>query len=143
MNYLKDISKYVSTTEEVQHEGPFDIIVGIVPTNIIQSMAEGNMLAIIFFSVIFGLGVAAVGDRGKPVLDFFQGCRCYVLGNKPRNEIRATRGIWFNWCNRFQIWVCFTGSACQISNFVYATMLFFIFVVLDLWQNSQESASSI
>uniref|UniRef100_UPI0020C16E89 cation:dicarboxylate symporter family transporter n=1 Tax=Lysinibacillus sp. D4B1_S16 TaxID=2941231 RepID=UPI0020C16E89 len=53
MNELSqgDISKYVTTHEEVQHDGPFDIIVVIVPTNIIQSMAEGNMLAIIFFSV--------------------------------------------------------------------------------------------
>ena len=31
------------------------------------------MLAIIFFSVLFGLGVAAIGERGKPVLEFFQG----------------------------------------------------------------------
>ena len=33
-----------------------------------QAMAEGDMLAIIFFSVLFGLGVAAIGERGKPVL---------------------------------------------------------------------------
>jgi proton glutamate symport protein len=31
------------------------------------------MLAIIFFSVMFGIGVAAIGERGKPVLKFLQG----------------------------------------------------------------------
>ena len=31
------------------------------------------MLAIIFFSVLFGLGVAAIGKRGEPILAFFQG----------------------------------------------------------------------
>ncbi|MFE4708850.1 cation:dicarboxylate symporter family transporter [Peribacillus simplex] len=68
-----DISKYVNTTEEVQHSGFADTFVHIVPTNIIQSMAETNLLAIIFFSVLFGIGVAAIGEKGKPVLAFFQG----------------------------------------------------------------------
>ena len=54
-------------------QGPFHVIVDIVPKNIINAMAEGDMLAIIFFSVLFGLGVAAIGERGKPVLAFFQG----------------------------------------------------------------------
>ena len=47
-----------------------DTFVNIVPTNIMKSLAEGDMLAIIFFSVLFGLGVAAIGERGKPVLNF-------------------------------------------------------------------------
>lgn len=50
-----------------------DTIVHIVPTNVIQALGEGDMLAIIFFSVLFGLGVAAIGDKGKPVLNFFEG----------------------------------------------------------------------
>lgn len=31
------------------------------------------MLAIIFFTVLFALGVSAIGERGKPVLAFFEG----------------------------------------------------------------------
>lgn len=68
-----EINEYVETSESVQNEGMMDVIVGIVPSNIIQSMAEGDMLPVIFFSVLFGLGVAAIGERGKPVLAFFQG----------------------------------------------------------------------
>ena len=30
-------------------------------------------MPIIFFSVLFGLGIAAIGEKGKPVLAFFQG----------------------------------------------------------------------
>lgn len=67
-----DISKYVSTTEKVGHSFA-DTFVNIVPTNIIDSLAKGDMLAIIFFSVLFGLGVAAIGEKGKPVLTFFNG----------------------------------------------------------------------
>ncbi|AMX00544.1 cation:dicarboxylase symporter family transporter [Rummeliibacillus sp. G93] len=69
-----DISSYVETSESVKSGGGFaDTIVHIVPTNVIQAMSEGNMLAIIFFSVLFGLGVAAIGEKGKPVLSFFSG----------------------------------------------------------------------
>ncbi|OCS84882.1 cation:dicarboxylate symporter family transporter [Caryophanon tenue] len=75
MNELQqtDVSKYVDTAHAVESEGPFDVIINIVPTNVVSAMAEGNMLAIIFFSVIFGLGVAAIGERGKPVLALAQG----------------------------------------------------------------------
>ncbi|MDQ0859616.1 cation:dicarboxylate symporter family transporter [Bacillus sp. V2I10] len=68
-----DISSYVSTTEATQHSGFAETFVHIVPTNVFQSMVQGDMLAIIFFSVLFGLGVAAIGEKGKPVLVFFQG----------------------------------------------------------------------
>lgn len=68
-----DISTYVETTKDVESSGFGDTIVSIVPTNIIDAMAQGDMLAIIFFSVLFGLGVAAIGERGQPVLHFFSG----------------------------------------------------------------------
>ncbi|AAT53660.1 proton/glutamate symporter protein, N-terminus [Bacillus anthracis str. Sterne] len=65
-----DISKYTHTTEQVQSHSFADTFVNIVPTNIMKSLADGDMLAIIFFSVLFGLGVAAIGERGRPVLQF-------------------------------------------------------------------------
>ena len=65
-----DISKYTHTTEQVQSHSFADTFVNIVPT-IMKSLADGDMLAIIF-SVLFGLGVAAIGERGRPVLQFFK-----------------------------------------------------------------------
>lgn len=75
-----NIDQYIQTTEEVQNNGFMDIIVNIIPSNIIESMAAGDMLAIIFFSVLFGLGVAAVGERGKPVLAFSKVLRMLCSG---------------------------------------------------------------
>ncbi|UOY93540.1 glutamate/aspartate:proton symporter GltP [Ectobacillus sp. JY-23] len=68
-----DISSYLGTTEEVKSHSMADTFVNIVPTNIIDALAKGDMLAIIFFSVLFGLGIAAIGEKGKPVLRFFEG----------------------------------------------------------------------
>ncbi|MCM3732674.1 glutamate/aspartate:proton symporter GltP [Fictibacillus nanhaiensis] len=68
-----DISSYMETTESVESHGFADTFLNIVPTNLFESLVQGDMLAIIFFSVLFGLGIAAIGERGKPVLAFFQG----------------------------------------------------------------------
>lgn len=135
MNELQetDISSYVETTEQQEEKGPFDIIVNIVPKNIINAMAEGDMLAIIFFSVIFGLGVAAIGERGKPVLAFFQGT--------------ADAMFWVtNLIMKFAPVGVFALIGVTVSKFgvsslvplgklavlVYATMIFFVIVVLGI-----------
>ena len=59
-----DISNYVATTEQVKHSHHFaDTLVGIIPTNIVSALAQGDMLAIIFFSVLFGLGLAGLPEE--------------------------------------------------------------------------------
>ena len=68
-----DISAYEQTATATQKNGFAETIVHIVPKNVFESMAQGDLLPIIFFSVLFGLGVAATGDKGKPVLHFFEG----------------------------------------------------------------------
>lgn len=68
-----DISTYETTAKITESHSKIDTFVNIVPTNIIQSLANGDMLPIIFFSVIFGLGVAAIGEKGIPILNFFRG----------------------------------------------------------------------
>ena len=128
-----DISQYQTTTEEVKHGGFADTIISVVPTNIVAAMASGNMLAIIFFSVLFGLGVAAIGERGKPVLAFFSGV--------------ADAMFWVtNTIMKFAPIGVFALIAVTVSTFgvksliplsklailVYVAMAFFIFVVLGL-----------
>ena len=48
------------------------MFLNIVPINPMQAMAEGSMLQIIFFAVIFGFALSGLGERGKPVLHFFE-----------------------------------------------------------------------
>ncbi|GAC1355591.1 MAG: cation:dicarboxylase symporter family transporter [Vulcanimicrobiaceae bacterium] len=66
-----DISKYVVTQQAASHS-VVDLLVNVVPTNVVDALAKGDMLAIIFFAVFFGLGVAALGERGEPVTRFFR-----------------------------------------------------------------------
>lgn len=129
-----DISSYVETTETVEHEGGLlDTIVSIVPTNIISSMANANMLQVIFFSVLFGLGVAAIGEKGKPILAVAQGV--------------ADAMFWVtNLVMKFAPFGVFGLIGVTVSKFglssliplgklailVYAAMIFFVLVVLGL-----------
>ncbi|MGL4572859.1 MAG: cation:dicarboxylate symporter family transporter [Clostridium sp.] len=68
-----NIDKYMSTAEAASNHGFMDTFINIVPTNIFESLSKGDLLPIIFFSVMFGLGVAAIGEKGKPVLAICQG----------------------------------------------------------------------
>ena len=68
-----DISQYVETSKQHEGKSVAETFLHIVPTNFFQSIVEGDMLAIIFFTVLFALGVAAIGERGKPVVQFFDG----------------------------------------------------------------------
>lgn len=49
-----------------------DMLVNIVPTNVVDAMARGDMLQIILFSTFFGVAAAAMGETGKPVVKLAQ-----------------------------------------------------------------------
>jgi Na+/H+-dicarboxylate symporter len=42
----------------------------LVPTSIFKSLADGEILQIVVFSVFAGVAIMAMGERGKPLLDF-------------------------------------------------------------------------
>ncbi|OAN18373.1 sodium:dicarboxylate symporter [Photobacterium jeanii] len=48
-----------------------DVIVGMFPTNPINSMAEGNTLQIIVFAILFGVAISAAGKAGERVAAVF------------------------------------------------------------------------
>ncbi len=49
-----------------------DIILGIVPDNIFRALADADMLAIIFFAILFGFFIMKIDERPRQVLiDFF------------------------------------------------------------------------
>ena len=45
---------------------------GIIPATVVGAFADGDILQVLFFSVLFGISLAAVGERGAPVLNFLQ-----------------------------------------------------------------------
>jgi Na+/H+-dicarboxylate symporter len=47
-----------------------DVLIDVFPQNIVGSMAEGNMLPIIVFAILFGLAVSLAGKPGERLLPF-------------------------------------------------------------------------
>lgn len=46
-------------------------ILGIIPSNVFQAFADGNLLPIIFFGIFLGISLVTIQEKAKPVLDFF------------------------------------------------------------------------
>jgi len=53
---------------QAQPKGWRDTIVHIFPASVIDSMVRGDVLQIVAFSVLFAMAVAAIGEKGAPVL---------------------------------------------------------------------------
>lgn len=90
LSHLKsvDISQYIHAAKANKDQGIGSLLLSIVPTNIFSALSKGAMLPIIFFCVLFGLGTAAIGEKGKIVLDFL-------------NAIAAIMFKITNWVMRF------------------------------------------
>jgi Na+/H+-dicarboxylate symporter len=47
-------------------------LLGIVPTNPIESLAKADVLPIIFFSVLFGIGILMAGEKARPAAEVIE-----------------------------------------------------------------------
>ena len=59
---------------EIAQQKPsvFETVIHIVPSNPVESLAEANMLQIIFFALLLGIAVTLIpNNKGKIVVDFF------------------------------------------------------------------------
>jgi proton glutamate symport protein len=50
----------------------WDIVLHMFPTSVIDSMARGDILQVVIFSMFFGIALAAIGGRARPVLDVLE-----------------------------------------------------------------------
>lgn len=131
-----DISQYKSTAQEVgsQSHGLVQTVLSMIPTNIINSMAHGEMLPVIFFAVLFGIGLSSLPEKTKdPLLSVFHAVS--------ETMFRVTHIIM-----KYAPFGVFGLIAVTVANFgfasliplaklvvlVYVTILFFAFVVLGI-----------
>ena len=56
-----------------------EILIGIVPSNPIAAMAEGNMLAIIFFSIMFGIALLSVAKQSAALISVIEQINAVVM----------------------------------------------------------------
>ena len=71
------IGSGMNQTTEATFEGSespplSQVLIDIIPSNPIQSMANGDMLPVIFFSILFGISMLMVGKRVKGFVDIVE-----------------------------------------------------------------------
>ena len=110
-----------------------DFITHIIPSNVFDAFAKGDILQILLFAILFGFGLSKMGDSGQTVISLFE----------------KISKVFFNIMHmvmRLAPIGAFAGMAYTISTYgvktlqplgllmasVYITMFLFIFVVLNI-----------
>ena len=52
--------------------GPVEVLTSIIPSNIFQSFAEGKVLSIVFFAILVGAALGALGNKTKALGDLVE-----------------------------------------------------------------------
>lgn len=60
-----DVSKYAVAGSEFRF---VDIITHIVPPSIVGAFANGDILQVVFFAILFGIALSGMGELGRPVI---------------------------------------------------------------------------
>lgn len=63
------VTSYVEKSHELTLTG---FLMDIIPKTLVSPFVGDNILQVLFVSVLFGIALALVGERGKPVLDLLE-----------------------------------------------------------------------
>lgn len=64
-----DTSKVTEYAEKAHDTTITGFLTGIIPDTFISALTEGNILQTLFVAILFGIGLAMIGDKGERVLD--------------------------------------------------------------------------
>ena len=65
-----DTGELAALAQKQQHA--WDIFLHLFPTSVVDAMAKGDILQLVVFSTFFGIALAAIGEKGKPVVDVLE-----------------------------------------------------------------------
>lgn len=61
----KSVETYVSQSKSYSLQ---DFLLHIIPDNIVNAFSNGDLLQILFFSVLFGFALSGIGEKARPLL---------------------------------------------------------------------------
>ncbi|WP_413628001.1 cation:dicarboxylase symporter family transporter [Fructilactobacillus vespulae] len=133
MHSSMDISKFVSTANHSKDTTIWSTLIGLIPTNVFGSLSKGDMMPVILFSVFFGLGISAIGEKGQVIIDFMDAVSQVMF--KITNWIMHLAPIGV--CALIGVTLAELGVKVllPLSYFVllvYGTMIFFVIVIMGI-----------
>jgi aerobic C4-dicarboxylate transport protein len=125
-----DISAYVTKGKAM---GLMDFVTHVIPTSFAGPFTSGDVIQVVFLAVLFGLGLAMLGETGSPllhVLELFSKVFFKIV-----NMIMLVAPIGAFGAMAYTIGAFGLSALLPLGRLmlcVYATMLVFIFVVLNI-----------
>lgn len=56
-----------------------DVLIGLIPANVVSAAARGDILPLIIFSLLFGAVLTVIGEKGRPVIALFEGINAAMM----------------------------------------------------------------
>jgi aerobic C4-dicarboxylate transport protein len=115
------------------HDTTVDFLMNIIPDTVVGAFAKGDILPVLLFAVLFGLGLSRMGERGKNVvhvLDEAGGALFGVINIIMRLAPLGAFGAMAFTIGRYGI-----GTLLQLGLLMlcfYATCALFVFVVMGI-----------
>lgn len=125
-----DVSKYATAGKE---QGMLEFLLHIVPSNVVAAFAGGELLPVVFFSVLFGVALTAVGDAGRDLIDLLvrlQAVFFRIVHIVMKVAPLGALGAMAYTVGAFGLKTLLPLGRLMLD--VYATMAVFVFVVLAL-----------
>ncbi|MDQ6630482.1 MAG: C4-dicarboxylate transporter DctA [Verrucomicrobiota bacterium] len=63
---VRDIQQTLTTAQS--HHSAVDFFLNIIPETIVGAFAKGDILQVLFFSVLFGIAMAGIGEANRPII---------------------------------------------------------------------------
>ncbi len=124
------ITSYVEASKEVKW---VDFFLHLIPSNVVDSFAKGDILQVLVFAVLFGIGLSTIGSAGKSLIHSFEKINKVlfaILNMITRlSPIGAFGGMLYT-TGKFGFGTLFVLGKLMLT--FYATAAFFIFIILGL-----------
>ncbi|MDQ0272886.1 aerobic C4-dicarboxylate transport protein [Cytobacillus purgationiresistens] len=126
-----DVSQYTENAGEQLNW--IEFITHIVPSNMVDAFAKGDILQVLFFSILFGTALAALGKKGEAITEFLDKLSHVffkIIGYVMKAAPIGAFGAMAYTIGHFGLQSLVPLGKLMIS--VYVTMFLFIFVILNL-----------
>jgi aerobic C4-dicarboxylate transport protein len=67
-----DVAKVSTYAQQAHDQSIVGFLMHIIPTTIVSAFATGDILQVLFFTVLFGISLALVGEKADPVTNFLK-----------------------------------------------------------------------
>ncbi|MFQ2718935.1 dicarboxylate/amino acid:cation symporter [Aeromonas caviae] len=126
-----DASAISVYADQAQSQGIIPFLLDVIPASVIGAFADGNILQVLLFAVLFGFSLHHIGEKGKPIFNIIDGFSQVIFGII--NMIMKLAPIGAFGAMAFTIGKYGIGSLVQLGQLIasfYLTCLLFIFMVL-------------